>query len=224
MKKYYRYEIDTIVGSVASVILLIIFASTIFLFNFTFEFKDIAIFYIILMCYLALHELLHGIAYYLTGVNRKKITFGVALEKGVLYCLTKDDTTKKSILTSLLTPFTIIGIITYIISIIFNMPVLWLLSLFNISGCSSDLLMFIFIKRIKDKDLKYRELDDGLSFVITTNQDLSLKKYLGVKLISVSDSLTEDLKSHDNKKITVTKPSIIILLIMLVFIIGGILC
>ena len=38
-----------------------------------------------------LHELLHAIGYIVNGADAKKITFGAELEKGVFYCLCKEE-------------------------------------------------------------------------------------------------------------------------------------
>lgn len=222
MKKYYRFEIDTVVGNILAIVLLIIFSFTFYFINIdTIDYIMLFITMGLLFFYLALHELLHGIAYNLTGVPKEKITYGVLLEKGILYCLTKYDTSKKSVLTSLLTPFTIIGVITLLISIIINNPVLWFLSVFNISGCASDISMFIYILSIKDKNLKYRELDDGYSFVITTTADLEKKKNIGIKLVEVIEEENDSIIPKDLKKFKISKLSCILSLCLFILVIVG---
>ena len=68
-----------------------------------------------------MHEIIHGIAFMLfKDVQNKKVTFGAKLESGIFYCMCKQNITKKVILTSLLFPLTIIGIITLIIGMILN--------------------------------------------------------------------------------------------------------
>ena len=62
-------------------------------------------------------------------VTKNNITYGIALEKGVLYCMCKQPTSKKVIMTSLLFPFTIIGIFTLIIGTSLNSYYLVLLSI-----------------------------------------------------------------------------------------------
>ncbi len=224
MKRYYRFEIDIILGSIVATILLVLFGLTVPLIDF--EVMDynatLLITMGLLFFYLGFHEVLHGIAYHLTGVPKDKITYGALLEKGILYCLTKTDTSKKSALISVLTPFILIGVLTLIISIIFNMPILWLLSIFNLSGCSSDLLMFIYIIPIKDKNLKYRELDDGYSFVITTTADLTKKKNIGVKLKEVSETEIESMIPKDFKKIRVSKLSYVFSVVLIIIVIAGV--
>ena len=82
----------------------------------------------LLMIYMVLHELLHGIGYRITGSKSNKIKYGVELEKGILYTLVLEEVPKKNILVSLQMPFVIIGIITYILGYILNIPLLVLLS------------------------------------------------------------------------------------------------
>ena len=65
-------------------------------------------------------------------------------------CLCKQNISKKNILISLLFPFIFIGVITYVIGVLFNNSVLIWLSILNISGCSGDLMMFLGLLRLKN--------------------------------------------------------------------------
>ena len=67
---------------------------------------------IIMILWFVLHEIIHGIAYLLCGVKKENITFGVVLEKGILYCRCNEFVGKKTILISCIAPFVVIGIIT----------------------------------------------------------------------------------------------------------------
>ncbi len=53
---------------------------------------------VILFVYLIIHELLHGFSYIIHGANPKKVVFGACLEKGVFYCLCKQNISRKNIL------------------------------------------------------------------------------------------------------------------------------
>ena len=55
---------------------------------------------------------------------------------------------------------------------------LGLLSIFNISGCSGDLVMFFFFLT-RDKDIMYTELDDPTSFAIYADHDVSKYNHFG---------------------------------------------
>jgi len=95
--------------------------------------------------WLIIHELLHGLGFILFNeVNPKNITLGMFLEKGVFYCMCKQKISKKVILTSLLFPLTIIGIITLIIGMIINNYELVCLSILNIVSAIGDIMMTIY--------------------------------------------------------------------------------
>ena len=157
--------------------------------------------------YLILHELLHSLAYVIHGAKFKNITYGAHLEKGVLCCLCKQNINKKNILFSLLYPFFFIGVLTLIIGIIFNIPVLVILSLLNISGCSGDLLMFYHLSKLKDYE--FSEFDDPTSFGLYTSNDFSKLKMFGLDYIGKE----KELVRNDFRKIQVSKTSIVLIMI-----------
>lgn len=179
---------------------------------YTFAPENLLLTFILIILYLMLHELLHSIGYYLYGAKYKNIIYGIELEKGIFYCLCKQNVNKKNIMNSLMFPLFYIGIITYILSFIFNSHYLLILSLFNISGCVGDIFTFLFISKL-DKDIEFSEFDDTTSFGIYSNKDLSKGKYLGIKYIETK----EELNRNDFKKIKVSKISYIILILMLFF-------
>ena len=165
---------------------------------------------ILLLPYLIIHELFHSISYVIHGAKFKNVVYGASIENGVLCCLCKQNISKKNILISLLYPFIFIGIITLIIGIIFNIPVLVLLSLFNITGCSGDLVMFYDL--VKLKDFEYSEFDDPTAFGLYTDKDLSKKKMLGLDYIEEKEKL--DIK--DYRKVTISKTSWILFIIVII--------
>ena len=209
-KKYYLFKIRTDTISYLSVVLLGIMLLITYLLGYLYTFKvieeNMMIVLILFLGYLLLHEIIHSIAYVLYGAKYKKITYGIALELGVLYCLCKQNISKNNILHSLLYPLFFIGIITYVISIIFNLPILMWLSIFNISGCSGDIIMFIFISKLKN--IEFSEMDDPISFALYSKDDLSNKKFLGLEYIDKKD----ELERKDFTKIKVSKPSYFILI------------
>ena len=114
---------------------------------------------------------------------------------------------------SLLTPFTVIGIITLIISYIFDMPFLAFLSVSNISGSYFDILMFIQILKMP-KDIKFAEYDECDAYYIISNKDLTNIKTKGISLVKTESINKDKLKSKNNKKIEISTFSIIILIIL----------
>ncbi len=222
-KKYYLFRMKPgIISILSCIILVIIVVITLFIKKtiiIDFNNLNTFLFFISLIFYLGLHEVLHSIAYVLGGAKFKKITYGIALELGVLYCLCKQNITKKNILVSLMFPLVFIGIITYIISIKYNLPLLMFLSIFNISGCSGDIIMFIFISRIKN--IEFSEMDDPISFALYSNDDLSKKSIWGIEYIECKDKIDR----NDLQKVKVSSTSYyvlagLVLLCLLGFLIG----
>ena len=164
----------------------------------------------ITMLYMALHEILHMVGYLLYGASFKKITFGMELEKGVFYCLCKQDISRKNILHSVLFPLFYIGVLTLIIGIIFKLPLLTVLSLLNISGATADIMYFMFIIKL-DQNIKFSELDDGTSFAILSDKDVSKVKHIALEYVGTKDNI----ERKDFKKIKVSKLSYIVLILCL---------
>jgi len=213
-KNYYIYKMNKNVINVYPFILLAICACLYFL---IYRDKSIDIFNdnilfvtLLLIPYLLFHELLHSFSYVIHGAKFKNVTYGIVLEKGVMCCLCKQNITKKNILISLLYPFFFIGIVTLIIGIIFDLPILVLLSFTNIVGCSGDLTMFYHLVRIKN--FEYSEFDDPTSFGLYTTEDLSSRKFFGLDYVDKKEKL--DIK--DYRKLYVSKTSVIFLLLYFV--------
>ena len=157
--------------------------------------------------YLILHEQLHSLAYVIYGADFKNITFGAHLEKGVLCCLCKQRINKKNILHSLLYPFIIIGVLTLVIGLIVNYPVLVILSLINIAGCSGDLVMFYHLSKLND--FEFSEYDDPIAFGLYTKNDFSKLNMFGLDYVGKKARL----ERKDLRKVVISKPSIVMLVV-----------
>lgn len=214
-RKYYLFEMKNVCLQVLSIIILIlmIFLTGFFYDGLIINIKDFVIMFIFIIPYLFLHEFLHSVAYVLNGADFKNITYGIHLEKGIMCCLCKQNISKRNILISLLCPFVLIGILTYIIGIFLDNSVLIWLSILNISGCSGDLMMFLGL--VKLKNFEYSEYDNPMAFGIYTSEDLSKRKLAGLRYIGKTD----DLEKNNMKKISVSKVSLICFLIFLILII-----
>ena len=211
-KKYYIFEMNGVILQVISIIILIVMiiltaylSDGIFMTN-----KDLELIFLLIIPYLILHELLHSLAYVINGAKFKNITYGAHIEKGILCCLCKQNVSKRNILISLLFPFIIIGVITYIIGILINSTVLIWLSILNISGCSADLIMFF--ELLKLKDFEYSEYDNPVAFGLYTSKNLSKTKLFGLKYIGE----TKALEKNNMKKISISKFSIITFIIFII--------
>lgn len=195
-------------------ILVLLYVITIVLFHVKVNLSgNTILLFVLMILYLMLHEFLHGVGYFIGGVKRKNIQYGIRLEKGIFYAMAYQELTKKNILISLQMPFMVIGVITYVISIIFNIPLLALLSIINISGASMDLAMFYYICRLKD--VTYSESGEPDEFVLISSEDLTKKKSLFLKVVNVKDYKKSDYEFPKNKKIDITKTSIVILILFL---------
>ena len=209
-EKTYIYEMEPGLLNILSIVLMVVMVLLTFLliniFNIKFEISSntFIIACLILIPYFILHEILHAIGYVVNEANFKKITFGIHLEKGVLCCSCKQKVSKKTILWSLMYPFLFIGVITYIIGIITGNILLVLLSSLNISGCTGDLIMFYAFLGIKD--FEFFEYDNPLGFGIVTKESMDNKKLFGLKRMK-----DEKIVQTTNKKVSVSKTSIILL-------------
>ena len=200
------------------IVILYIFTIVVFHTNISFNSNPLILFILIIL-YLMLHEFLHGVGYFVGGVKRRNIQYGIRLEKGIFYAMAYQELTKKNILISLQMPFMVIGVITYVIGIIFNIPILVLLSIINISGASMDLAMFFYISKLKE--VTYSESGEPDEFVLISSEDLTKKKSIFLNIVNVKDYKKSDYEFKVDKKIDVTRTSIII---MLVFILLGAIC
>lgn len=214
--KYY-YEMNPTILNVLSVVWLIavVLVTLIIIkianIKITFTETSFSIMLMVLIPYLFFHEILHSIGYVVNGASFKRITYGIHLEKGILCCSCKQEISKRNIYWSLMYPFIFIGIITYIISLIFNFPILLMLSIFNIAGCIGDLIMFYDFTKLGD--LKFFEYDNPLAFGIITTENLDNKKLFGLQRIE-----EKDFSQTIDKKITISKTSVIV--IILYYVIG----
>lgn len=226
--KKYIFEYNMVFANLLSIIILILVCLfTMFLYilfdkNIVIALEEsifgsnLIIFIILMFIWFFIHEIIHGMFYIINGADKDNITFGAALEKGIFYCKCGEFVNKKNIMISVIAPFTIIGVFTYIIAFIFDVPMLLFLSILNIIGTSGDLMMFSFFLQ-RDKNLKFKELEDSTKFCIETKEDLINKKFLAVKLIKVVDDESE-INEEQEPLIKITKASKVILLIFLVIV------
>jgi len=220
--KEYIYKFKLLQANIFSLVILAIFGVITFLIN-PELFKDFGtgLFLLLVLLYFMLHEVLHGIGYILGGAHPKNIYFGIALEKGILYCLCREEIKKKAILTSLQMPFTVIGLITYVIGLLTNNSMLTILSICNLTGASMDLVMFFYIMRIKG--VRYSETDKNDEFVLITKENLSKKKSLFFDLVKTKEYDKKDFVFPKKKRIEISKQSIWLMLLVIALAIVSIL-
>ncbi len=211
-KEYYIFSMKTLY---LNVLCILIFIGLYFFTDLIYPMDLLEIFgskylFFLLLFYFFIHEIIHGISYKLLGGEWKNIVFGAKLESGVFYCLCKQNVTRKNILISIMAPFVLIGVVTYIVGLYINSYILVLLSIANISGCSGDLMMFFYMIKLK-KNIEYSEFDNPTQFAIYADYDVSKIKHHGLTFIGKKD----ELEIKDLKKLTITKTSYIILIILI---------
>lgn len=220
--RYYTYRFRLFKLNIIAIIMLITMGLLTFIIAGNLEFLNVFCLktIILLIFWLMLHELLHGLGFLCLGeVSFKNITFGIELEKGILYCMCKEKISKENILIALIFPLFFIGIMTYIIGLSLNNNILIMLSIINIASASGDILMFLDILRMP-RDIYYLDLDDTVGFTIISKESLEDKKYLGIKLVQ-SGKYKKSIKAKDYTKLKISKISKIILLILLILLIIG---
>jgi hypothetical protein len=172
-------------------------------------------FFILMWVWMVLHEIIHGVSYILYGAKAKDIKYGVALEKGILYCKCGEYVDKTNICWSILNPFIYIGIVTLFLGFAFESVMLVALSIVNISGACADIAVWGFFVG-RNKDMKFKEIKDSSTFILKTTEDLTNKKFFAVKLV---EELEKDNFKENDKIITITKGSKVILGFMAVIVI-----
>ena len=106
-KKYYIYQMNLTTLNILSLLILVITFLISYLINKNFVISCIKYLYTdsnvlkylgFYLLYIIIHEILHSISYIIYGAKFKNIEFGMEIEKGILYCLCKEDITRKNIL------------------------------------------------------------------------------------------------------------------------------
>lgn len=221
--KYYTYKLDLTVLNVLTVLLFVFMSIFTYVLtgNLSFIENINLLSFIIIILWMFLHEILHGIGFMALGkVKSKNVVFGAEIEKGIFYCMCKERISKLNILIALVFPLFFIGIVTYILGLYFNSDILVLASIFNISGAIGDILMTIDILMMP-KDINYLDLDDNTSFTILSNEDLSEKRYFSIRLEKYG-KYNEKVKAKNFSKIIVSKYSKYFLFFYIILIIVAI--
>ena len=227
---YYTYKLDMVILNVLAILLFIVVGGLVFFMeykdNYVF-YSDIVSLFIFMIIWLIIHEILHGIGFSIFKcVDKRSITFGMFLEKGIFYCMCKQNIPKKVILTSLFFPITIIGVVTLIIGMIINSYILVFLSVLNIVSSIGDIVMIIYFIKAPS-DIIYLDLDDPTSFTVVTHADISNLNVIGIKLDSTGIYDSKKMVSYDRRRLVISKYSYVLIFIffilILIKIIGGIL-
>ena len=217
MNRYYQYKMKTFAMNVYAILIFLIIYIGVLLTYENYEVVFDGMTFIYLIAWFILHELLHYVGFLCSKkVKPKDLQLGMCLEKGIFYCMCKKQINKRDILVALLFPLTFIGIVTLIIGYIFKSPLLILLSVVNISGAIGDILMTIQILRMPNT-IKYTDVDDCAGYYLITTEDISNIKTSGLKLFSTGEYEKEKFIAKDKRKVVISKISMIVLLIILIY-------
>lgn len=214
--KYYKYKMNIGVGNLLSLLIAIpLFIIYGILFPSFAESITFARMPIMLLWFM-LHEIIHYFGYLINKeVSIKNLYLGAYLEKGIFYCQCSQKVHKKTILISLMAPFTVIGVITFIIAAIFNLPFLGFLSVLNMIGAIFDIIMFIQISKMP-KDVMFAEFDDPDGYYLISKKDLTEYKSKGLDLVEVGEFDSKKVKSKERKRIEISKLSYIYLIVFII--------
>lgn len=227
--KYYTYKLDMKVLNILAIVLFIVVSLLVYFLEHNSQYVihcQLTTLFIFMFFWLIIHELLHGIGFALfKSVQKKNITFGMFLEKGVFYCMCKQKINKKVILTSLLFPVTIIGFLTLIIGMWINHYELVFLSILNIVSSIGDIVMIIYFL-LTPNDIIYLDLDDCTSFTVISHHDLTAIQVPGIVLDKTGIYDEKKMKATNKQRLVISKASYyligLIFILIIINIIGGI--
>lgn len=101
---------------------------------------------IIIVCFpmiMFLHELIHAISMVFMGAKKKNISFGVNIKEGLVYCHMDKPVKIWQYRFILITPFLFVGIVPYVLSILYLNTAYSVLFSISISMCCGDILMLL---------------------------------------------------------------------------------
>lgn len=215
--KYYKYTYKKYWMVIISILTFVIFLSLPI--KILLSFNSLYTELVVMLFIFILHELLHGLGFRICGkAKTSNIVYGVKLENGIFYCACKEEINKKGIICSLIAPLIFLTILPTIIGLIFNLYTFILIAIINLLGAAFDILAVIDILRLP-KNIKYKDLDDTLGFIIISNRDLNKQKYLGLKITSQGHYDSSKIKATKYDKLTVSKPSIVIFIVIIILLI-----
>ncbi len=220
MKKYYKFELSMTLMNILCIVLFI-FAFVLFAFldmniNTLLPFNSAFFFWIILIFYLFLHEVFHGIGFSLFVKDKKHIKFGIMLEKGVFYAMCQEEISKTGSLVSLLFPLIFLTILPILIWIVVPLDILFVLAIFNLIGAIGDISLCLLVLKLP-KDIQYIDYDNVVGAYFLSNQDLSQIKSIGLKCSEVGNH-EESLINRSIPFAYISKPSKIVGIIFILII------
>lgn len=216
MKKYYKYELNMTIMNILSIVLVIIPIIVLRLFGYNIYYiENIGLFFLGLILYFMIHELLHGLGYMLFAKDKKNIKYGIALDKGVLFAACQESLNKKQILISLMLPLSVLTFIALPVGMFLNQNWLVFYAIMNFGGAIGDILMTYLIAHAP-KDVQYIDYNTDIGAYLLSKEDMSNYKSFGFRLTESGDAKVKEV-DKSIKKFYVSKFSIIILGMLIIF-------
>lgn len=104
---------------------------------------------ILIIAFIFIHELLHGITWRKFCKDRKSISYGVMWKELTPYCCCSEPLSFKGYILGGLMPFLVIGIGMFIIALMLGNNMIFILSMFNILGASGDLTIALMLLKCR---------------------------------------------------------------------------
>ena len=213
MKKCFTYKYNMLTLNLIAILFAVpLIALYIFLIR---DFEVVSFPILLVILWAILHEIIHGLAFAICrDVKPNNIVFGAEIEKGFMYCMCKQEISRKSIFISLLAPLVLIGLVTLPIGVWLKSDILIFLSVFNILGAIGDLMVSILLLKLP-RYITYIDFQDPAAFTITSQEDIKDIKVPGIKCTEVYEYDKKRIKWEPSPRIKMSKVSIVILVICL---------
>lgn len=104
---------------------------------------------VLIIAFIFIHELLHGITWRRFCKDKKSISYGVMWKQATPYCCCAEPLTFKGYILGGLMPFLVIGIGLFIVALALGNSMIFILSMFNIIGASGDLTIALMLLRCR---------------------------------------------------------------------------
>lgn len=221
MKKYYKFELNIHVANILCLVLIIVpFILLMLTGNYDILFDpnmNNNIFFVSVILYFFLHELCHGLGYFIFAKDKSNIKFGVVLEHGVLYAMCQENLNKKAILISLFLPIILLTVIPLPFAVIYKLNILLLNAILNFAGAIGDILQAILIIKCPS-DTEYLDYNNDVGCFLLSKSDLKKVRHFGFKLTEIGDCSDKQI-DKSIKRIYISKKSyvyiVVFILIML---------
>ena len=104
---------------------------------------------ILMIAFIFIHELLHGMTWKRFCKDKKSISYWLMWKQATPYCCCVEPLTFKGYILGGLMPFIVIGIGLFIVALVLENTMIFILSMFNIIGASGDLTIALMLLKCR---------------------------------------------------------------------------